>query len=94
MKNSATFEILCVTMNQSDFSKIGEMNIHSNVLFANQADSVRADRLDFEGHKARMITTDSRGVGVNRNIALSFAEADICLLADDDIRYENGLEEK
>ena len=30
-------EILCVTMHQKDFSKIRQMNIHSNVLFANQA---------------------------------------------------------
>ena len=33
-----SFEILCVTMYQKDFSKIGEMNIHSNVVFANQCD--------------------------------------------------------
>ena len=30
----ATFEILCVTMHQNDFSKIKEMNIHSDVVFA------------------------------------------------------------
>lgn len=27
----STFQILCVTMNQNDFSKIKQMNIHSNV---------------------------------------------------------------
>mgnify|MGYP000166988024 CR=1 FL=1 len=32
----STFQILCVTMNQNDFSKIKQMNIHSNVIFANQ----------------------------------------------------------
>ena len=30
------FEILCVTMHQTDFAKVEEMNIHSNVVFANQ----------------------------------------------------------
>lgn len=30
------FELLCVTMHQKDFSKIQEMNIHSDVVFANQ----------------------------------------------------------
>ncbi len=32
-----SFEVLCVTMNQNDFSKIKEMNINSDVVFANQA---------------------------------------------------------
>lgn len=88
------FQILCATMNQSDFSKIKEMNIHSNVIFANQAGRNSYDELEFEGHTAKMITTDTRGVGFNRNLALLYADADICLFADDDVTYYNGLEEK
>lgn len=30
------FELLCVTMHQKDFSKLQEMNIRSDVVFANQ----------------------------------------------------------
>ncbi len=90
----STFQILCVTMNQKDFSKIKEMNIHSDVIFANQADRNSYDELEFEGHRARMITTDTRGVGINRNLALLYADADICLFADDDVTYYDGLEEK
>lgn len=88
------FQILCATMNQSDFSKIKEMNIHSDVIFANQADRNFYDELEFEGHRAKMITTDTRGVGINRNLALLYADADICLFADDDMNYYDGLEEK
>ena len=87
------FQILCVTMHQSDFSKIKEMNIHSDVIFANQADCVAKDILTFEEHTAMMITTDTRGVGINRNVALMYADADICLFADDDVTYVDGLEE-
>ena len=87
------FEILCVTMHQTDFSKIKEMNIRSNVVFANQADTVKYEELEFDGHTAKMITTNTRGVGINRNMALSYASAEICLLADDDLTYKNDLEE-
>ncbi|MBR6524060.1 MAG: glycosyltransferase [Clostridia bacterium] len=89
-----TFEILCATMHQTDFSKINEMNIRSNVVFANQADNTAYDEYEFDGHKAKMITTDTRGVGINRNLALMYASADICLFADDDVVYFDDMEQK
>ena len=89
----STFEILCVTMNQKDFSKIREMNIHSDVIFANQADRTSFDQIELEGHTAKMITTSTRGVGINRNLALTYANADICLFADDDVVYSDNVEE-
>ena len=87
------FEILCVTMHQKDFSKIEEMNIHSNVVFANQADTTAYDEIELEGKKARMITTATRGVGINRNLALTYADAEYCLFADDDLKYVDNLED-
>ena len=87
------FEILCVTMHQKDFSKIKDMNINSDVIFANQAKSMSYEEIDFEGHTAKLVTTNTRGVGINRNLALMYANADICLFADDDVRYVDNLEE-
>ena len=87
------FEILCVTMHQNDFSKIKEMNIHSNVVFANQCDRTSYEEIEFEGHTAKMISTQTRGVGVNRNLALTYANAEYCLFADDDLKYVDGLED-
>lgn len=87
-------EILCVTMHQKDFSKIKEMNIHSDVLFANQADRTSLEERTFEGQRARMITTDTRGVGINRNMTLQYAEGDICLFADDDVTYDDDMEQR
>lgn len=86
------FEILCTTMNQSDFSKAEEMNIHCNTVFANQAGTVGYDEKQCDGYKLRMITTDTRGVGKNRNIAMLYANADYCLFADDDCRYNDDVE--
>lgn len=89
----SNFEILCVTMHQTDFSKLDEMNIHSNVVFANQTDFTSYSETVFDGvHRARMISTQTRGVGNNRNIALLYAKGDICLFADDDVCYVDNLE--
>ena len=88
------FEILCVTMHQKDFSKIEQMNIHSDVVFANQADRTCFEEKEFDGHLARMITTDTRGVGINRNLALTYAKGEICLFADDDVTYDDDVEER
>ncbi len=87
-------EVLCVTMHQKDFSKIKEMNIHTDVIFANQADTNSFDEYEFEGCKAKMITTTTRGVGVNRNIALMYASAQYCLLADDDVVYNDDMQQR
>jgi len=92
MRSSNRFEILCVTMHQTDFSKIEEMNIRSDVVFANQADTTAYKEIEFDGKRAKMITTSTRGVGINRNLALTFANAEICLFADDDVKYVDNLE--
>jgi len=86
------FEILCVTMHQKDFSKLSEMNIHSDVIFANQSDETSYQEKEINGHLAKMITTTTRGVGKNRNIALTYADADIVLFSDDDVIYNDDAE--
>ncbi|SHH27837.1 Glycosyl transferase family 2 [Fibrobacter sp. UWH9] len=88
-----SFEILCATMHQKDFSKIKSMNIHSNVVFANQSDENSYQEMNFEGCVAKMITTTTRGVGLNRNFALLASSKDVILFADDDTFFYDGLEE-
>ncbi len=88
------FEILCVTMHQTDFSKIEQMNIHSDVVFANQSNETSYKEIGFENHTAKMITTATRGVGKNRNTALTYASGDICLFADDDVVYDDDAEQR
>lgn len=83
-------EVLCATMQQTDFSKVKEMNINNcDVIFANQDGRNLYDEQIVDGHTVKMITTDTIGVGKNRNIALSFATGDILILADDDLVYDD-----
>jgi glycosyltransferase involved in cell wall biosynthesis len=70
------------------------MNIHSDVVFANQCDRTSYDEYEFDGYTAKMISTATRGVGINRNLALMYASAEICLLADDDVRYHDDMAER
>ena len=86
-------EVVCVTMGQTDLSKAEEMHITGDAVFGNQADGFRKEQRVQDGRTVRMITTDTRGVGINRNIALLHAAGDILLLADDDICYADGYED-
>lgn len=85
--------VLCVTMKQTDFSKFREMNIQSDVIFANQCDRDEVMQTTIDGHHAKMISTTTIGVGRNRSISLLAATSEIVLFADDDIHYADGYVE-
>ena len=89
------FEILCVTMHQKDFSKIQQMNIHSDVIIANQADRETVEEIDCADHRAKMVTTKTRGVSKNRNIAMEHISDDteIVLFTDDDLRFYDDVKD-
>ena len=89
------FQLLCTTMNQKDFSKIDEMRINSDVIFANQCLETSYKEIEIKDGEfiAKMISTNTRGASKNRNILLTYADADICMLADDDVRYYDNYRE-
>ncbi len=93
MKNTIMrLQVLVASMHQIDFSKVKEMNISSDAIIANQADLYEYKEIDYPFGKVKMITTAQRGVGKNRNTALDFADGDILLLADDDLKYVDNYE--
>ncbi len=83
-------QVLAVTMGQSDLSLAEKMNLQCDAVIANQHDVNFVTTERFEYGTVKMITTDTRGVGVNRNIGLLASEADIFLFADDDVAYYDG----
>lgn len=86
-------EVLCATMNQKDvYIKYEDMNINTDVVFANQSDYFAFEVKNIGKNEIKIITTNYRGVGNNRNLALLNATSDICIFADDDIRYMNDYE--
>ena len=80
-------QVLVATMHQKDLSIADKMNIRCGAVLANQADW---DQILVEGDR-KMITTTTRGVGLNRNIALLASDGDILLFADDDVVYYDDM---
>ncbi len=92
MRKNESVEVLAVTMKQVDASLITKMNIQTDAIISNQCDTFEVVNYCEEGKKISYINTATRGVGVNRNIALLNASKDICLLADDDMRFYDNYE--
>lgn len=86
-------QVLVATMHQRDFSLAEKMNIHCSAVFANQADRSEISVEQTPYGTLKMITTPTRGVGLNRNVALLAADGDYLLFADDDMVYYDGMAE-
>ncbi len=84
---------MVATMNREDASLAEKMNIDCDAIIANQAGRHGFESVTRNGRTVKMITTDTKGVGLNRNIALFAADAEIVLFADDDMVYCDGLSE-
>ena len=89
-----TVQVLVATMHQKDYSLLEKMNIQSDSIIANQCDTNIIDNFTYHGHNISFLTFNDIGVGINRNNALMRASADICILADDDMRFVDGYEER
>lgn len=84
-------QVLVATMHQKDFSIAEKMNIRCSAVIANQADREETAVHKGENGSWKMITTATRGVGLNRNIALLRADAELLLFADDDVVYNDDM---
>lgn len=85
-------EVLCATMHQTDLFKYRDMNIQTDVVFANQADCYKYEEININGNTVKMITTPHRGVGNNRSLGLLYCSGDILMFSDDDMVYCDGYE--
>lgn len=87
-------QVLVATMHRNDLSIAENMNIRCDAVIANQADREDVINEKTEYGDVKMITTPTRGVGLNRNIALLAASSDIILFADDDVVYNDDMPQR
>ena len=89
-------QVLVTTMHQSDFSKFSQMNLQTDAVLANQTDKNEYAETQINGCNVKLVSTDSRGVSRNRNIAISHANqnAEYVLFSDDDLIFNDGYEQK
>lgn len=85
-----TIQTLVVTLHQEDHHLVEKMNIQTDAVIGNQCDRDDLDKFEYNGHTMQMVSTTTRGVGINRNQVLMRANADICVLADDDMVFLDG----
>ena len=88
-------EVLVTTMNQSDFSKYTQMNLQTDAVIANQVGIDKYSEKNINDHKVKLISTCTRGLSRNRNIAMAYASQndDFILFADDDLVFNDGYEQ-
>lgn len=86
-------EVLASTMHQSDFSIADKMNIKGNAIIINQCDNHGYMERKENDKLIKMYSFNERGVGKSRNNGLMRSDADICVMADDDIVYVDNYEE-
>lgn len=88
-----TIQTLVVTVDRKDTDLAGCMNIQTDAIIGNQADFAGEERFCLNGRQILFLTETDRGVGRNRNRVLERASAEICVLADDDMRFVDGYPE-
>ena len=88
-------QVLVTTMYQNNFNLFESMNLRSDTLIANQSNSNEYKEKVINEHLVQMITTDTRGLSRNRNIALALSaqNADLLMFSDDDLVFSEGYEQ-
>ena len=90
-----TLEILVSTMNRVSLSFLSQMFPENNfenysILVVNQTE--KDTLLESPYTNVRVINSFEKGLPQSRNLALKNAQGDICLIADDDVKYKVGFD--
>lgn len=89
-----TFDVLLSAMHLEDETYIDSLNIKSNAVVINQCDRdtqtvIARSAVDASEQTVVYVESPLRGLSVSRNMAISKSEADICILCDNDVEYED-----
>jgi glycosyltransferase involved in cell wall biosynthesis len=92
-EHNVNLEVLISTMYQKDFSLVKKMNLSTDAIIINQCDREEKKEIFFKGKKIRIHSNNERGLSKSRNRAINNSEADICIIADDDLVYDDLYKE-
>lgn len=93
--NMSKLQVLVTTMHATDFTKYHEMNLKTDAVIANQSNENLTLNKTISDNNVRLVTTSTRGLSKNRNIALMniSEEAEYIMFSDDDLRFYDNYEE-
>lgn len=94
VRGNMNIEVLISAMNVDDISFYKRFNLSTDCLIINQTDHNSYEEVEEDGFKVRMISTDTRGLGRSRNLAILNSRADVVLFCDDDEVLEDDYERK
>lgn len=88
-------QVLVTTMHKKDMALYREMNLQTDAVIANQADYTANCEEVINGRVVKMVSTTTRGLSRNRNIALDNAiySAEYIMFSDDDLLFHDGYED-
>ena len=86
--------VAVTTMHQDDLSLYIKMNLQTDAIIANQCDCNSIDIGCFNENSVCMVSTPTRGLSRNRNIALTHLpqNTDIVIFSDDDLIFNDNYE--
>lgn len=87
-------EILVSAVNQDVTTLSEKMNLQSDAIIINQTDKNDYCEYDYKGSNIKCYSFQEKGVGLSRNNALLRASKEIILFSDDDIVYDEDLNQK
>lgn len=91
------FQVLLSAMGLTDETYLDTLNVKSDAVIINQCDrdSKRIVERELDGRNTHVtyIESTQRGLSRSRNMAIKNAEADICILCDNDVEYVDGYED-
>lgn len=87
-----TLEVLISCMHQKDTSIIRRSNLQSDTVIINQCDRDNIEDITFvndnnEKCQAHVVHTSVRGLSRSRNLAISHAHGEVCIICDDDEEF-------
>ncbi len=81
-------QLLISCVNEKIPELLQKLHLQSAAVIVNQCSEDKEEHFQVQGYPVDVFYRNERGVGRSRNLALSKADQDICLFADEDIVYE------
>lgn len=85
-------DVLLSTMNKENHEIIKKSGIKKGVVI-NQIGKDNIQNIKSDSFSVKWIDSDSSGLSKSRNLALQHSNADYCIIADDDIIYEDNYDD-
>lgn len=86
-----TIQVLLSTVELNNVEElVRKSNIQTPFVIGNQCDVDDKKEVSVDELRGVIIERNERGVGNNRNITLKYSDADICIIADDDMCFHDG----